>query len=167
MQANREIFRAITGYENYEVSNHGRVRNVKTAKIFKNSIRKDGYESITLPNVTKYIHRLVAQEFIDNNDATQTQIDHIDHNRQNNHVSNLRYVTVKQNSMNKSKREGLSSQYKGVYFDKRSKKWVANIVVDGKRKHLGYYDNEYEAGTSYNDAAEEHFGDYAYLNEID
>ncbi len=50
---------------------------------------------------------------------------------------------------------------------KQSKKWVANITVNSKRKHLGYFTNEREAAKSYNAAAIEHYGEFAKLHIFD
>jgi hypothetical protein len=49
-------------------------------------------------------------------------------------------------------REG-GSKYKGVYFDKSKKKWQASIWIDGKMRHIGYYENEEEAAADYARAA--------------
>ena len=50
---------------------------------------------------------------------------------------------------NKNKRENCSSVYIGVCWFKRDKKWVAQIKINGKSKHLGYFDNELEAHLVY------------------
>lgn len=62
--------------------------------------------------------------------------------------------------------EGRTSRYKGVFWYARDKRWAAKIKVTGKQIHLGYFDDEEEAAQTYNEAALEHFGEYARLNEI-
>ena len=63
-----------------------------------------------------------------------------------------------------------TSKYKGVCWDKKSKKWNATISkrYNGKRKksHLGYFVNERKAARVYNKKAKELFGKYAYQNKI-
>jgi hypothetical protein len=57
-----------------------------------------------------------------------------------------------------------TSRFKGVCFESWTKKWRANIVVDGKRRSLGRYADEIAAAQAYDDAARELFGQYAWLN---
>jgi len=80
--------------------------------------------------------------------------------------SNLRVVTVSQNHMNRNTNYG-SSKYKGVAWHKGGKKWLAQIMINGKLKHLGYFTSEEEAAQCYNEAAIKLFGEHALLNEIE
>lgn len=59
-----------------------------------------------------------------------------------------------------------SSGYRGVCFHKRSKKWQANIFMNGQTHHLGYFDSEIEAAKSYNEAAINYKGTRAKLNPV-
>jgi len=63
------------------------------------------------------------------------------------------------------KRNGCSSKYKGVSWEKRAQKWKAQFAT--APRHLGYFDSEADAARAYNDAATEHFGEFALLNEIE
>ncbi len=94
------------------------------------------------------------------------QIDHIDHNGLNNRRSNLRFATNQQNNFNRKSHVNSSSKYKGVSWKKRERKWVAQISIKGKNKHLGYYANEKEAAMAYNKVALKLFGNFAYLNDV-
>jgi hypothetical protein len=91
-------------------------------------------------------------------------LDHINGIRDDNRVKNLREATKNQNEMNKKKRLGCSSKYKGVYYKKDRQKWVSYMKINGQRKHLGIYTSEEEAARAYDKAAREYFGDYACLN---
>jgi hypothetical protein len=165
-----ECWRSIDGYTNYQVSNIGRVRNVSTGRILKPVVDTVGYYRVRLyeGGITKKIriHRLVANEFLEASHEIK-MVDHIDRNRLNNYVTNLRYVTVQQNQMNRTKRSNTSSKYKGVIFKKQCNKWQSRVQYDGKRISLGYFDNEQEAARAYNAKAMELFGEYANLNIVD
>ena len=75
-------------------------------------------------------------------------MDHIDNNRLNNDLENLRWITYSGNNRNIIKKNG-SSKYRGVCWDKINKKWKAQISIDGKVKHLGIFTNEEEASEIY------------------
>ena len=92
-------------------------------------------------------------------------VDHKNGDGLDNSRSNLRIATKAQNGQNKTKRKGTSSQYKGVCLHK-SGKWVAAIVVNGKRVHLGCYAAEQEAARAYDAAATTHFGEFAFTNAM-
>ena len=67
------------------------------------------------------------------------QIDHINRNRSDNRISNLREVTNKQNGQNASKRSDNTSGHPGVYWHKRDSKWQAGIMHNQKIIHLGLF----------------------------
>lgn len=67
--------------------------------------------------------------------------------------NNLRFVTKRQNGQNR-KNQNTSSQYPGVYWCKAGIKWMAYIRIDGVRKHLGLFTNEFEAFTAYKQVVE-------------
>lgn len=93
-------------------------------------------------------------------------VDHINHNILDNRRCNLRVVTHHQNMMNIKKNKKHSSKYKGVYFDKKRSKFVAQICVKYKNKFIGYFEKEDEAALAYNESAKKHFGDFSRLNEV-
>jgi len=97
-------------------------------------------------------------------------VDHRDNEATlDNRRSNLRICTASQNAANSKKRANCSSKYKGVYWHKPSGKWLVQIGIHGKRIHLGYFDNEDDAGRAYNRAAIEQWGEFARtsMNKID
>jgi len=95
-------WKTITTHPNYEISDAGEVRNSKTGRTLTPALTH-GYHRITLciNNITSNwtIHRLVALYHIENPENYPC-VDHIDRNRTNNHVSNLRWVTHSENSKN-------------------------------------------------------------------
>ena len=89
-------------------------------------------------------HQSVALAFIDNpND--KLCVDHIDNNKLNYNISNLRWATHTENNINKSMQSDNSSGHKGVYWNKKLCKWQAYISIDGIKIHLGLYDTIEEA----------------------
>lgn len=113
------------------------------------------------------VHRLVAAAFgiIDIDDLKQ-QIDHIDGDKANNCLENLRAATNQQNTAYGSKliRANNTSGYRGVTWNKQRKKWRAEIGVNGKQKHLGLFEDKLEAAAAYDEAAKKYFGEFAFSN---
>ncbi len=93
-------------------------------------------------------------------------LDHINRDRVDNRTDNLREATASENSQNQSMYKNNKSGFKGVSWFKRDKKWVAQIKIDGKKKHLGYFDCKVEAAIAYNEAAIKHHGEFANINHI-
>jgi len=93
-------------------------------------------------------------------------IDHVNHNKLDNRICNLRLCTRGQNIMNSRKRKNCLSKYKGVTLDKRKrlKKWYAQIVKEGNYFHSQYFLTEKEAAKAYNCMARILFGEFAYEN---
>ncbi len=94
-------------------------------------------------------------------------IDHIDGNKLNNHISNLRAANQSENIANSKSRKNSTSKYKGVSKTKSGSNWIARIAKDGKQIWLGSFLNEKEAAKAYNEAAIKYFGEFAYLNKIE
>lgn len=91
-------------------------------------------------------------------------IDHKDLNGLNNQRGNLRWCTVSQNAHNSRIRKDNKSGYKGVSWNKGSKKWQANIKVDMKDMHLGLFFCIVKAARAYDTAARKYFGEFARTN---
>lgn len=89
------------------------------------------------------LHRLVY-ELAHGPIPADYQIDHIDRNRSNNYLSNLRVVTHQQNLFN--------TKAKGYRWIKNDQKYEAQIKINGKQQYLGRYDTEQEARAAYLEA---------------
>ena len=169
MELLQEVFIPLQGYSKDEISQYGNIRNVLTYNILKPRLQQ-GYLAVNLYNnegiqKINYIHRLIAIHYIPNPDNKQF-IDHANGVRTDNRPANLRWSTVSENNRNKTKKENLTSRYKGVNYRKDCKKWRAEITKDSKKHHLGYFKNEKHAAAAYNNAAIDMFSEYAKLNEI-
>lgn len=106
---------------------------------------------------TVLMHRVIL-------DAQSGQlVDHIDHDGLNNTRGNLRIADYKQNGQNRYKqRTDTTSQYKGV--SRFYERWQAAIMVNKKSIFLGHFESEEEAALAYDNAAREHFGEFALTN---
>lgn len=91
------------------------------------------------------------------------QIDHIDGNGLNNQKNNLRFCTGSQNCMNRTYANN-TSQYKGVTWKKANQKWCAQIMMGGRKKHIGLYEKKEDAAKAYDQMAFQIFGKFARLN---
>ena len=152
----KEEWKVVKGFEDYEISNLGRIKSLKfdKEKILNPGKNISGYNMVSLSfnnnKKTISVHQLVAITFLNHTPCGyKLVIDHIDNDKSNNKVENLQIVTHRFNTY---KIQGkYSSKYKGVYWDKLKNKWCVNISIKGNLKHIGYFDNELEASEAYQD----------------
>ena len=101
-----EEWKKILEATNYEVSNMGNIRNSTTKQVLKGRLSKSGYlqvnikDNITLKFKNQYIHRLVAQYWVDN-PKSKKEVNHKDGNKINNQFQNLEWVTSSENQLHK------------------------------------------------------------------
>jgi hypothetical protein len=100
----QEVWKNIVGFENYEVSSFGNVRNKKTGRVLK-ACNHGGYYYNVLSKdgkcVSHSVHRLVCEAFISNVENKQ-HVNHKDKNSLNNHINNLEWMTPQENSIHRS-----------------------------------------------------------------
>lgn len=170
-----EIWEDIKGYEGlYQVSNLGRVKSLdrivngklgskvkRKGVILKPVIDMSGYVRVSLYSNGKMkpmeIHRLIWRSFGGEDSNRERQIDHIDNDKTNNNIENLRIVTNRENSSKRSLQYPKTSKYTGVYFDKRTGRWVAQIrepkqSSKDRPKWLGRHQSEIQAHLAYQKA---------------
>ena len=140
----------VVGFENYLIYDDGRVWSKNGKGMFlKPRVDKDGYLQVFLWKDGKHknmrVHRLIALYYIENPE-NKPEVDHFDNNRQNNNISNLRWVSHSENQFNRKSYGAVP--FKGVH--KKGNKFVAKITINGKSKHIGTYDTPEEASEAYN-----------------
>lgn len=148
----------ITGHIHWKVS----VSKNKAGTLAGN-LRNDGYIKVQINKKPFKAHRLAWAMYY--GEWPDLDIDHIDGNRANNKISNLRLATRNENNRNRKAQTG-SSKFKGVQWHKAANKWVARAYKDDVRVHLGVFNTEIEAATAYNKAVSEWYKEYAVLNKV-
>ena len=142
----------IEGYPDYMIYEDGRIWSKPKEgggnKFLKPSPNGRGYLQVGLCKDGKRkqmtVHRLLGIAFIPNPE-NKREIDHIDNNRQNNNISNLRWVTPSENSSNRKPYGAIP--FRGV--TKHGNRFKARTTIDDKTKHIGTYDTPEEASESY------------------
>ena len=109
-----------------------------------------GYRVVKINNYVYKAHRIIW--FMQYGDWPVDQIDHIDHDKTNNRIKNLREATNRENSRNQKLSIRNTSGIIGVCWDKWANKFLATIRVNGKLIHLGRFDDISSAAKCRNDA---------------
>jgi len=127
-------------------------------------IYPEGYRGVGFNGKQYKVHRLI---FLHHFGFLPPCIDHIDGNKINNRIDNLRPATQAENCRNTKKRSpraSKTSKWKGVIWNKKAKKWVVCVRGNGVGIHLGSFVDESDAAMVYNEAALLYHGDFARLN---
>lgn len=118
------------------------------------------YVGLFMDKKNYLMHRLAWLYFY--GEWPEKQIDHINGNRMDNRITNLRAATSAENNRNVGLQKRRAGKLKGTsYRHGLKKKWIASIVVDGVKYHLGYHWSEFDAAHAYRLAAEFFFGEFA------
>jgi hypothetical protein len=164
----KESFKFIKNYEKYMISDEGRVFSIKTHRFLKLGINTSGYYYV---NLCKYgivksfsIHKIVSQAFLDNNENKRC-VDHINNNKKDNRLENLRFVSSSENSMNRKISNRNTSGIKGITFYKKYNKYRVRITINNKEKFIGYYKTLEEATIARKKTANELFGEFTHSSE--
>jgi len=159
----KEQWKDILGYEGlYQVSNMGRVRSLDTTdsmgrlrkgRLLSLKPNSQGYSHPSLFKNGKqkkyYTHQLVAMMFLGHTpNGTDVVVDHIDGDKLNNKLSNLRLTTHREN-ISKGFRDKFNKKYTGIYYILSRDKWRAEIKLKGKSMCLGYFNTSNEAYIAY------------------
>ncbi len=158
-----EYYFPINGFSKYAVSNFGNVKNIKSGRLLKQS-EEHGYLLVGLSNdlnelYCKRIHILVISAFVMNHENKEC-VDHVDGNRSNNKLENLRYATHRENGQNRKISTNNTSGCKGVDFNKQCNKWRAQITIKNKSIHIGLYLKKEDAINARRKRAKKEFGEF-------
>lgn len=125
--------------------------------------RDGAYAMTRIEGRTVLMHRLIMNA---PRGDRRVVVDHINRDGLDNRRENLRICTVAENMRNTRARFASTSPYKGVYWHAGDEKWAAEIQVDGKKVHLGKYNDERAAAVIHNLAAAVYHGEFANLNQV-
>ena len=104
------------------------------------SVDSYGYLQTSIDKKAYKVHRLVW--ILCKGDLPDGDIDHINHDRTDNRIENLRVVSRAENSRNRS-------GVKGIYFHRKSSMWIASVCVNGNKMYIGSFKNESDARSAY------------------
>lgn len=141
-----EIFCVLEFYPQFALSNHGRCISIDAGGVRVVPYVRDGYKHLRIDGKWYAVHRLVGACFLPPPSMPNPAIDHINRDRGDNCVENLRWVSVADNNRNRSKQAGTTSKYKGVYFSSSKQRYIAEYYYDGKKKRIGSFLTQEEAG---------------------
>lgn len=149
---------ATTGILRWKVSTGNRVKAGEEC----GSIDSKGRRRVLFRGKTYAVHQLVFA--MHHGRWSIAQVDHIDGDKLNNRIENLREATNAQNARNRLYKN--RTKPRGVSMHKRDRRYHARIMVDGRSMFLGSFDNAERAAHEYNKAAVALHGDFAVLNPI-
>jgi hypothetical protein len=111
---------------------------------------KFGYIAVRIKRASYQAHRLI---WAWHNKPIPSCLDHINGDRSDNRIENLRLATYMQNSQNRKTPKNNTSGFKGVCASENKNKWTASIMFNGKRIHLGTFKAKNEAIKAYEKAS--------------
>ena len=154
----QEIWKDVNGYEgSYQVSNLGNIKSLDRVDFANRKLTG----SIMKPNKSKFyysvglskngktktyrIHSLMALVFLNHKPSRNIHVDHINGNRFDNNLNNIRIVTARENCFNTNKKPRL-----GYSFYPSRNKYKVQVYLNKKSTYLGYFNTEQEAKDAYN-----------------
>ena len=135
-----ETWKTIPISTKYEASTHGRIRRIDSGHIMKSYEDNLGYQQINIKgtngeDITRLVHRLVAITFIDNPENKPT-VNHIEHGRSDNHISNLEWATYKEQAESSRKRKLTMEEHPSKCKWGHRDIWKCDIVTGERLKML-------------------------------
>jgi hypothetical protein len=133
----------IQNYPDYLIYSDGRVYSKKRNKFLKEQTHRLGYKNIMLgAGNLFYIHRLVAIHYIPNPENLK-EVDHLNRDKSDNRVENLRWINHSENCQNKGMNITNKSGHKYISYDKSRDRWVYNKTIN-KQKFRKYSKSKIE-----------------------
>ena len=114
--------------------------------------------------VTMLLHRFIIENMYGTSSIKNRQIDHINGNKLDNRIENLRICTQAENNRNRTKSSRNRSGFKGVSWDKLLNKWRAQITYNYETVYIDSFEDKVAAAIAYDNKAKELFGEFANTN---
>jgi hypothetical protein len=129
----------ITGYSSYLIYPDGRVFSKKSNRFLKQTLQTQGYLAVEMrafgKRYCKRIHRLIGEHYIPNPDNKPT-IDHMNRDRSDNRIENLRWATMEEQRHNQRKYSTNTSGHRHIQYCKTHKKWKFNHTRPYKNRYF-------------------------------
>lgn len=139
-----------------------RVANCMQSGEVAGCLQRRGYTAIKIKGIAFRAHLVAWAHYY--GEWPETELDHRDLNKSNNRISNLRLATRSQNCANKKVCSRNTSGIKGVYWNKKSRRWIATICINRRNKYLGGFLTKDEAASVYAKAASIVFGEFSHIS---
>lgn len=165
---NRHIVMYADIDDKYAIFSDGRLLDKLMGRFVNLVEHSHGYMRVYLDCKDTYLHRLVAEYFVEGKTEERNQVNHIDGNKKNNDYTNLEWVTNQENMhhavlndlhVRGKKHKHNKSGYVGVHLHSATGKYQAQISVNGKKQYLGLFSTAEDAAIAYNNASLLIYGD--------
>lgn len=157
--------RFIYRHESGEIFHRHSVSNIKAGQPIGSPHLRHGYKQLRFRGLYIPAHRAAWAIHYGNWPPIGFQIDHIDGDRANNRIQNLRLCTNTQNQWNRKMSSHNTSGFKGVYYHKATGKWTSSIRMYGKMNYLGTFETPELAYAAYCEASVRLRGTFSTLEE--
>ena len=124
------------------------------------SMHQTGYRHVSWMGKIHKVHRLI---FLLEHGYLPQEVDHINMNRADNRIENLRGANRSENQCNRKALANNTSGYPGVSWHKKSKAWLVRVMKHGKTHLVGYFKDLELAGLVAEEARAKYHGEYAYM----
>jgi len=135
---NQEFLLNAFEYKNGEIYWKTKISRIVKVGKKAGSFDAKGYKEVGIQGKSYKVHRVIFMMF---NGYLPKELDHIDGNRSNNCIENLRDATSSQNNYNQKLKSNNTSGYKGVSWCKYKEKWTVRVTTNKKVKQVGYFDD--------------------------
>lgn len=153
----QELANSLFEYRNGHLFRKVNRRSYKAGDLVGNT-EVDGYVRTTLNGKRYLIHRII---FLMQHGYMPKETDHINGNRADNRIENLREVSRSENNINRGSFKQNKSGCKNVSWHKLESKWQVQLKINKKAKHFGYFNDLELADLVATEARDKYFGRYA------
>lgn len=165
LQCNQEYVRSLFDYVQTTGQLIWKVTKSATAPAgsIAGSVNQKGHINLQIDKRMYAAHQIV---YLYHMGFIPTEIDHVNQDKTDNRIENLRLCNSTQNKGNIGLLRNNQTGFKGVSLNSHTGKYHAQIKINGKQTYLGRFDYPEDAAKRYNDAAKKHFGEFAFLNKV-